>query len=563
LNVNGQNATIDPYTDLNSTDITTRLLWDKRGSLNRIRDFNGVNAPSSNLRIWEQLYSDIFRMTTSNYTPPLQAIKQMRTAAYGTVSNATIKLGLLSFRYDTIKSNAFSDNLLTIGTDNKFHDVPNRTASPYGTTRLFALTAFNEITMQGSVKFILPTQFYYQNLSESPQSMQFDCDDGLGLRSMSFGQAINVNFSSGGEKVLTIKVTYPSGTYTSTTKIKVPSSVSPSFAAAGPPPSDYLAPDEVWDIQGDAWTSSCDGSSASNSGRAYIRFGNGTNKLTHPVIFIDGVDFGRKITVDETRNNQVIGYGNTGWFNLISPSLSHEDFPELERFRELSDKFKDKGYDIIFLDFKDGADYIQRCASVLQKLIVRVNARKVTDATNGTVFPNIVIGPSMGGQVARFALRNMEIAGINHCTSTYMSFDSPHQGANIPIGVQDFIRYQGVELGKEFALEKWENSLNRPAAKQLLYQHRAADAVCIRQQFVQERTTLGYPRETRNIAITDGSLDAIPQAYAAGGNMLDFRVASDYILWLRGKVVAANAGCEKIFLKYPSKIPLSPVFSAF
>jgi Secretion system C-terminal sorting domain len=550
----GVNTEIDPYTDLNSSDISTHLLWDKRGGMSRIRDFNGLNAPPTNLRIWEQLYADIFRMTTSNYSPPLQVISQMRNDAYGTVSNATIKLGLLSINYDTIKSNAFSDDLLTVGLDKKFHDWPLRTASPYGTTRLFALTAFNEVALQPNVKFVLPTQFYYQNLNESPLSIQLDCGDGQGFRTFSWNQPINTNFITGGEKLITIRVTYPSGVYTSSTKLKVAGlGQSASGALNGPPPSDYIAPDEVWDIQGDSWTSPCDGSTSANSGRAYIRFGNGNRKLTKPIIFIDGIDFGRQITVDETRGNQVIGFGTIGWYNLASTEAINQTNPELARFRELSDQFKNNGYDIIFLDFRDGADYIQRCASVLKNLIIRVNNRKGQDATNGIVFPNMIIGPSMGGQVARFGLRYMEMAGINHCTSTYVSFDSPQQGANIPMGVQEFIRYQGLTLRVEFAEQKWENALNRPAAKQLLYQHRADDALCIRQQFVQERTALGYP-STRNIAITDGSLDAMPQAYAAGTNILDFDLRSDLIFWSSAKIVAANGDNSLVFQgKFPKK----------
>jgi hypothetical protein len=499
-------------------------------------------------------------MSTNNYTPPLQAITDMRQAAYSTVSNATIKLGLLSFRYDTIKTNALSDSLLTVGTDNKFHDIPNRTASPYGTTRLFALTAFNEVALQPNVKFILPSQFYYQNLNESPSSIQLDCGDGQGLRTFGLNQAVNVNFSSGGEKVLTIRVTYPSGIYTSTTKIKV-AGLSAQLAN-GLPPGDYIAPDEVWDIEGDSWTSTCDGSSGSNSGRAYIRFANGNRKLTKPIIFIDGIDFGREVTRDETRNDQIIGYGSVGWHNLASTEAISIKFPELKLFRELSDKAKLDGYDLIFLDFKDGADYIQRCAFVLKNLIVRINARKIQDATNGIVFPNVIIGPSMGGQVARFGLRYMEIAGINHCTSTYISFDSPHQGANIPMGIQDFIRYQGLELRNESAMQQWENSLNRPAVKQLLYQHRAEGSLCIRQQFEQERENLGYPRETRNVAISDGSLDAVGQAFGAGANMLDFRVSSDLVLWLRGKVVASNGDNSLVHeIKSPNRLVSAAVLA--
>lgn len=44
----------------------------------------------------------------------------------------------------------------------------------------------------------------------------------------------------------------------------------------------------------------------------------------------------------------------------------------------------------------------------------------------------------MGGLVARVALRQMENDGQAHHTSHYISFDSPHNGANVPLGLQHF-----------------------------------------------------------------------------------------------------------------------------
>ena len=63
--------------------------------------------------------------------------------------------------------------------------------------------------------------------------------------------------------------------------------------------------------------------------------------------------------------------------------------------------------------------------------------------------PNVVIGPSMGGLITRYALAYMEQqlantgdnAKWNHETRLWVSFDAPHQGANIPFGVQKGIQY--------------------------------------------------------------------------------------------------------------------------
>src|SRR5690606_13123572 len=59
----------------------------------------------------------------------------------------------------------------------------------------------------------------------------------------------------------------------------------------------------------------------------------------------------------------------------------------------------------------------------------------------GVVQPNVVLGQSMGGVIARWALRDMEDKGQNHQTRLFISYDAPHQGANVPQGYQHLARH--------------------------------------------------------------------------------------------------------------------------
>lgn len=45
----------------------------------------------------------------------------------------------------------------------------------------------------------------------------------------------------------------------------------------------------------------------------------------------------------------------------------------------------------------------------------------------------------MGGLVARYALRSMEIQNQMHGVDKFISFDSPHLGANVPVGFQKLL----------------------------------------------------------------------------------------------------------------------------
>nr|WP_303686684.1 hypothetical protein [Nonlabens dokdonensis] len=85
-----------------------------------------------------------------------------------------------------------------------------------------------------------------------------------------------------------------------------------------------------------------------------------------------------------------------------------------------------------------------------------------------------LIGPSMGGQIAKYALSYMEkqeqdtgnSAVWDHNVSHYVSFDSPHLGANIPLGDQALLYLLSGESAA--AKEFYEEELASPASRQQL-----------------------------------------------------------------------------------------------
>lgn len=97
-------------------------------------------------------------------------------------------------------------------------------------------------------------------------------------------------------------------------------------------------------------------------------------------------------------------------------------------------KYKLEDHDVIYVDFGIGTTYIQNNAELLKKAIRWVNQHKVETEKN------IVLGQSMGGLVARYALKDMEDKGENHDTKLFISHDSPYLRANTPLGVQYMLR---------------------------------------------------------------------------------------------------------------------------
>jgi PGAP1-like protein len=225
--------------------------------------------------------------------------------------------------------------------------------------------------------------------------------------------------------------------------------------------------------------------------------------LDQPIILLDGFDPG---------DSRDIGG--------LYASLTFEG-------QNMADILRAEGYDIVILnapqyttdgkDIDGGADYIQRNAMVLAALIEEINAQKVGDAEL------VIIGPSMGGLIARYGLAYMEANSIPHETRLYISFDSPHRGANIPISLQYLINYFAQEVGDATAQAIVDGVLNSPAAKEMLVDHLLAHLLAgsnfeqdptkllpegapnFRDAFQAELDDLGFPQQVRNVTMINGS----------------------------------------------------------
>ncbi len=227
--------------------------------------------------------------------------------------------------------------------------------------------------------------------------------------------------------------------------------------------------------------------------------------LDRPVIVLDGFDPG---------DGRGIG--------ALYASLSYGG-------QNLADELRNLGFDIVVLNAPNyvtdgyeiggGGDFIQRNAMVLIALIQELNAQKQGEEEL------VVLGPSMGGLIARYALAYMEQEGLPHETRLYLSFDSPHRGANIPIALQYLINYFAVVGGDPLAQATVDFVLYSTAAKQMLVDHLSghllagsdleqdpnlllpAGAPNFRDEFQQELDALGFPQNVRNVTMINGAVD--------------------------------------------------------
>jgi hypothetical protein len=210
------------------------------------------------------------------------------------------------------------------------------------------------------------------------------------------------------------------------------------------------------------------------------------SNLQKPIIFIDGFDpeDKRKILRSEMPNPSDLSKKSIK--ELIAYNLQPNSGEQIPFIQD----FQNAGYDVIIVNhptyqrniggvtktIDGGADYIERNAMAHIALYQELNNKL---AQNGSTEELVIMGPSMGGQISKYALAYMENEyeletdpvekeKWNHNTRLWVSLDSPHQGTNIPMGSQANIFFLGYTHGDQEAKDKYDKKVNSVAGKQQL-----------------------------------------------------------------------------------------------
>ncbi len=361
---------------------------------------------------------------------------------------------MLIGRYNTVKSNAFSSNLLSYNSSTKqVHDVPGRPQSPYDNKNLFAASPLRSQTVRGIETFIIKSNAIWNNTGKSISQIQINFADGNGFQTITIGTPKTVNYTDTGYKRWTLKITLNDNSvlqcYTDYHAL-----VASSIA------SRYQTPQSTIPVWGTIFPVAGTHSGAT----IWVNYSNlnRTNTLRKPLIVVEGYD------VSNIAPSLQPNYDISDFILAINEPRNTYDFNN-----QLDDI---AGYDLVFVDLWDGADDIVRNAAIVQEVMNRVNANKVNDNRFGNIRQqNVVLGLSMGGLCARYALANMTKNSIATEARLLITHDSPHRGANVPLGLQYMIRMMGgVELfgtGIRDIYPDYDDAiglLDAPATQQLL-----------------------------------------------------------------------------------------------
>ena len=236
--------------------------------------------------------------------------------------------------------------------------------------------------------------------------------------------------------------------------------------------------------------------------------------LDKPVIFVEGFDWtGRK-----TAKDHFYEYG------------------------DLPDSLLREGYDLFALNFADDRRSLLENSNVLHQLISDILEKKEGN------FEGMIVGKGIGGVVARVVLAYLEAMEIDHQFGLYVSFDAPHKGANIPLGLQWLFHDAYNSLSPEFMSLLWLNlgaaeshpylenpkqyfanlykKLGSEAMKEILTRHYLVESEVEDTPGLSYRRlqtildSIGYPENSRNVALISGSNKGIFQGVPSGGPLI-------------------------------------------
>lgn len=537
----------DNYVELNSIPKQTETLVTETAPFSVLKNHADYNSMHSLLQASKELSH------AGKTTPSLSIENNMRITSY----NETIKIGGLYAEYEIINPEAITNNDIIL--EDTIYKVRQDASESIFIKKDELIIAPLSVHKHGlQTTFYVDRSLFNADAETNISQIFIDFDNGDGFTLVNFDISTLINYTSAGKKNITFKVHLTSGEQRiSTSQLIIHKNTQTENSQAI---TATISPD--LSIYSGA-------TSFAGMGEYEVFLGAGNTDITKPIIVIDGFDPSDTRGISDIYDLLTYTDTNGATQNLADRIRAEEDFDiivlNLPQYLRLSDNtlqlvstVTDTNGDMI-IDESDypagstlvdgGADYIERNAMILVELINTINSQKVGNEQN------VIIGPSMGGLISRYALNYMENeASQNHDTRLWISFDSPHLGANVPIGFQHLFNYLAYGLDVwvgDFSVESLrpivDGMLKSPAARQMLTDHMEAHlqsgqiaefdtniVLPTAHPFnglffdrMNNLTTSGFPENLRKISIINGSGNGIPYQDKNGGNVLPGRQVLD------------------------------------
>jgi hypothetical protein len=484
----------------NKKGMETDILYNPAG----VSNIEKINNKEQNLFDFYQAYKSI---SFSDFKQRYNELEKIKKNVKNTTLSNKVNFGIIYTEYDSFVPDIDMEKTLR-KTKKNTYKLRKKNKQIFYTKELFVTAALKQIQRGTKIDFIISEDIFINTTEKKITKIEIDFGDDYGFRDVSIGETIKVHYQFPGKKDISTRLFFLDGSknesfsslevvYSNEEFSQMNNQEIVGFTSSTTDPP-YIQPYNEYPFKG--W------------GEMSI-FHSSDGVLDKPIFLIDGFD------PSDSRN-----------IEAIYAQLNYSG-------GNLGDQVRSQGYDVVVLNFPTyfreedqvwiygGADYIERNAMLLVELIKSINNSKVGNEKN------IVIGPSMGGLISRYALGYMESQNIDHDTRLYISFDAPHVGANVPIGFQHMFNFLAYGLDTwvgDFSVEALrplvDGMLKSPAARQMLWDHLEAHLQSgsadfdngnalpqphpFHNIFYDALDNVGlekYPINTRNVAIINGS----------------------------------------------------------
>lgn len=521
------------FAHLEKNRIPYGLLRDYAFEFTNLENYNGTYLADSNMvdkGIFFGIYNTLVTsgMTTAAVAslpdPALVDSLWFRSRQPGRIS-----LCGLFYQYARFSNDAYTSGKIT-SSNEQVYDVYNGGVwqNPYTTERTQAFAPSIDSYTGLNFNLHFTDSLWLSNSKNTVDHIEVDLSNGNGYQRLTPGTDLPVNYPDSGLKVWNFKIFLTDQTVLqSHTRIKV--NIDP-YDPGGDTNSIPLASvngsktnggqtNTVTPVGGQRYKviSNETYNGVAAKGIFTIRYASGHTNLQNPLIVVEGYDPGIYTSPEDYRGKYYI-----------------RDFLEEVNHSPALSNLVNSTYDIVFIDYQNGVDDIHRNALLVKDVIRWVNSNKTT--TN----PNVVIGLSMGGLVARYALKKMEQNNEQTQVRLYVSHDSPQGGVNVPLGYQYLLHHannlyfrSGAVPATYFVVRLYNPSLpniggllaltEAPASKQMLINHINPYMNLdnsVHNAWQSELTSLGYPTQCRNLAISNGSECGLGQSILLPGGQL-------------------------------------------
>ena len=588
--------------NIDQTSVTSGIIYERTLQLANLYNYNrDKNSNTADFSFFRQSLLEMYRASNAKKFISLTELDAKLDT--NSSKNNEVEIGILNTQFNILNYNEDEPmkwGLILDTVAKKFIQIPD--AVPFYMMHNTVISPLKDGVEGTEIVFKFSKSFFFTNGEKTINNMKVSFGDGNSKTIISNGEFIEgdvaIKYSTSGNKTLEFTIDYNDGTQMKTSGMVyfVNTELSTS-AYSSCNTTDALRQDFnniPADIDFTGYNVGDPKIKSKINYRVYYSNGNTQKLIKKPIIIVDGFDPGDKRKIEDCDCEQdaecASKYKDAN--GNFDPS-KHRSIVDMMVYFENSNPhpllpiLRNKGYDVIIVNFPKyntanlnngqqvaidgGAYYIESNAMSLIKLIKDTNAKL---AANGSDKKIAIIAPSMAGQISRYALSYMEKKfqeeptnnSWKHNVYLWVSVDSPHLGANIPLGDQALIYL--LRNQSDAANDFYYKELSSPASQQQLIEfHRPHSGplnyMLVDQSFLNGKTVSqgfpsssgnqmfkthydaqnnngvlgsnGWPQNLRKIAVVNGSLTGSKQAQALNGDdMQNFAGDGELVLSVRG-----------------------------